>query len=203
MGGKVKVGKVVRCEVFVSHTKKDEGFCDRFDRACARAGVKSFRSEDEIITPPPWRDIKNAMKRSFAMFLLVGKNLVKQQESHGPEWEYTQNWIAYEIGLACERGIDVWVVCEDVNINFPVPYFNNYDVHDIRTKDQINFMKWVLESYDRGQSFPFPYNNRGVPCPNNKCAIEFNLHSVLHPNADVICPHCLKPMTFSKGWLRD
>lgn len=197
------MGKIIRRQVFVSHTQKDESFCDRFDTACARAGMKSFRSEFETIKPPPWRDIRDAMKKSCAMFLLVGKNLVKKQKSHGLEWEYTQNWIAYEVGLACERGIDVWVICDAVKINFPVPYFNNYHIHGLRTKSQIDFMKWVLESYDRGGSFPFPYNNRGVSCPHEECAIEFNLHSVLDPNEEFVCPHCLKTMFFETGWLRD
>lgn len=203
MARKVKVGKVVRDQVFVSHTKKDESFCNEFDTACARAGMKSFRSEFETIKPPPWRDITNAMKKSCAMFLLVGKNLVKKQKAHGPEWEHTQNWIAYEIGLACERGIDVWVVCDDVNINFPVPYFNNYALRDSSTKDQIAFMRWFLEAYDKGLSFPFDASDRGLTCPTEECAIEFNLHTKLKPNAEVICPHCLKPMVFSKGWLTD
>lgn len=194
---------VVRRRVFVSHTQKDEKFCNEFDRACARAGIKAFRSEFETIKPPPWKDIQDAMKKSCAMFLLVGQNLVKQQESHDPEWEYTQNWIAYEIGLACERGIDVWVACDGIDINFPVPYFNNYIVHGLHAKSQTNFMRWVLESYDRGESFPFPHSKRGATCPNDKCGIEFNLHSVLDSNSKVVCPHCLKTMTFPKGWLTE
>lgn len=118
--------EVVRPEVFVSHTQKDADFCDIFDRACARVGMKAFRSEFETIPPPPWKVIKDAMNRSCTMFLLVGGKLVEKQATHGPEWEYTQNWIAFEVGLACLRGIDVWVICDDVDINFPVSYFNNY-----------------------------------------------------------------------------
>ena len=34
-------------QVFVSHTKKDEKFCDAFDRVCARVGIIAFRSEFE------------------------------------------------------------------------------------------------------------------------------------------------------------
>lgn len=41
-------------------------------------------------------------------------------------WKHTQNWIAYEIGIASERLKDVWVLCDDVEINFPVPCLNNY-----------------------------------------------------------------------------
>ena len=44
----------------------------------------------------------------------------------GRTWKYTQNWIAYEVGLASLQNIDVWVLCEDTTINFPVPYFNHY-----------------------------------------------------------------------------
>lgn len=192
--------KEVRRRVFVSHTQHDEKFCDLFDRACARAGMKSFRSEFETIKSPPWKDIIYSMKESCAMFLLVGKNLIKQQEVHAPEWEYTQNWIAYEVGLACERGIDVWVVCDDVKINFPVPYFNNYHIFGLEKKN-LAFMRWVLESYDRGKSFPFPYEGRATACPRIDCQIEFNLHDSIKPKTEVVCPHCLKPMVFPKGWL--
>ena len=113
-------------QVFVSHTKKDEKFCDQFDRVCARVGIKAFRSEFETISTPAWKTIKEAINKSIALFFLVGKELVKSQNENEPEWRYTQNWIAYEMGLACQKGIDVWAICDDVLINFPMPYINNY-----------------------------------------------------------------------------
>lgn len=66
-------------QVFISHTKDDIEFCDRFDRACARVGLRAFRSEFETIKVPQWETIKEAMENSIAMFLLVGKQLVAHQ----------------------------------------------------------------------------------------------------------------------------
>ena len=109
-------------QVFVSHIQRDEQFCDLFDRACARAGIRAFRSEFETIASPAWQTIEQQVSRSQAIFLLVGEELVKSQVRADPNWKYTQNWIAYEVGLACQRNIDVWVVCDaKVVINFPVP----------------------------------------------------------------------------------
>lgn len=87
-------------QIFLSHTKPDAGLCDYFDSICARVGISAFRSEFETITPPAWSTISNAIRQSVALFLLVGRELAAKQASHGIEWEYTQNWIAYEIGVS-------------------------------------------------------------------------------------------------------
>ena len=63
-------------QIFISHTKKDEEFCDIFDRIVARVGIKAFRSEFEAISAPPWKTIKKAMNKSMVLFFLVGKKLV-------------------------------------------------------------------------------------------------------------------------------
>ena len=67
-------------QLFMSHTKRDKDFCDRFDTVAVRVGVKVFRSELEDIKAPAWQTIKEEMGKSSAMFLLVGKELVKAQE---------------------------------------------------------------------------------------------------------------------------
>ena len=50
-------------QLFMSHTKLDENFCDKFDRAAARVGVKVFRSEFKEIKPPAWKTMKKAMRK--------------------------------------------------------------------------------------------------------------------------------------------
>lgn len=146
-----------KIQLFMSHTKLDKDFCNRFDIAAARVGIKVFRSEFEKIKPPAWKTIKRQMDASSAMFLLVGKKLVNAQKASEKnvklrkEWKHTQNWIAYEVGLACERGIDVWVWCDvGANINFPVPYLNNYVLQGYEAYEKewrisgIGFLKYVL-----------------------------------------------------------
>ena len=192
-------------QIFLSHTKKDKEFCDTFDNVCAREGIKCFRSEYEKIPRPAWKTIREAMKKSFAMFFLVGQELAKSQDSNDPEWRYTQNWIAYEIGLACQMGIDVWVICDDVLINFPIPYFNNYLTVSLRHRPTFDYLREILEEYKKGRTFPYPYiddlGNYDVSCPNDDCKIEFNLHMSLQPGEKIRCPQCLNDMVFESGFL--
>ena len=186
-------------QIFISHTEKDVEFCDIFDRACARVGIRAFRSEFEKIETPAWETIKGAMNKSRALFLLVGKELVRAQESSDPNWRYTQNWIAYEIGLACQRGIDVWVVCDGMEINFPVPYLNNYLTISLRNKASFKYMVNCLKDYNKGKVFRFP-GDYATSCPHENCGAEFNLHIKLHPRQTIKCPQCLRNIIYPGGF---
>lgn len=189
-------------QIFVSHTKADADFCDDLDRICARVGIRAFRSEFESIPPPAWKTIKQAMGESIAMFLLVGRELVAHQSYHSPEWSYTRNWIAYEVGIACQRGMDVWVLCDEVEINFPVPYFNNYAPFNITSERNFGFMRHVLSEYKRGRGFPVPDGDTFVVCPGPSCGAEFNLRIELEPDKYVVCPQCLGHIIFPSGFLK-
>jgi len=188
-------------QVFESHTKLDEVTCNKFDIAAAREGIKVFRSEYESIDPPAWETIKKEMKRSVALFLLVGPELVKSQEQAvANDWKFTQNWIAYEVGLACALGIDVWVTCDDVEINFPVPYFNNYSVRKIET-NKFKFARSVLRHYLGGERYHFGIYDRGLSCPHENCGAKFNLHTKIKKGEKIKCPTCLQEIVFPEGWL--
>ncbi len=197
--------------IFISHTKEDKEFCNRFDSACATVGIKRFRSELETIETPAWSSIRNAIRKSCALFLLVGKELVQFQESNDPEirkkWRYTQNWIAFEIGVACEKDEDVWVLCDEVMINFPVPYLNNYfpvGLGEGKT-EAFDYIVRILKVYKQGGTFPFPYiigeedqkRDYGVVCPYRGCGAKFNLHLSLEAEEQIICPQCLRKIVFS------
>lgn len=196
------------CSIFLSHTRLDKQFCDKFDNAAASEGVKRFRSEFETLEAPAWKTIKREIELSSALFLLVGKELVHAQGSFKEDWRYTQNWIAYEIGLACQRGIDVWVWCEDVDINFPVPYLNNYVLVGFGAEDEkehgiggIGFLRYVLRRYKQGMSFPLGWWERGIQCPSQSCSAQFNLHSYVEKGATFYCPTCLGEISLSEDWL--
>lgn len=193
--------------IFMSHTKLDKDFCDRFDIAVARVGIRAFRSEFETIEPPAWKTIKKLMEVSSAMFLLVGRKLVEAQamsdfsKEARDEWKHTQNWIAYEVGLACEKGIDVWVMCDvGVEINFPVPYLNNYTLYGLGG-EKLEFIRGVLENYNKGIGYSLGIWKRNITCPFTECGAEFNLHSRIPKKGTLMCPTCLKSMTFPEGWL--
>ena len=185
-------------QIFLSHTKRDEDCCDRFDRTAVREGITVFRSEFENIESPAWRTIKNQIGKSRALFLMVGEELVnaqKQSEHSAVErekWKYTQNWIAYEIGIACQKGIDVWVVCDDVKINFPVPYLNNYEIFGFN-EGNMDFYRGIFREYKQYRKLPVGVNKglRSTRCAYDNCQSEFNLWSNLNKGDVIIYPTCL------------
>ena len=184
-------------KVFLSHTKLDGKFCDRFDNICATVGLARFRSDFAAIKKPSWKTIKQELNNSSALFLLVGHELVKQQSAPSPDWKFTQNWISYEVGLAHERNIDVWVVCDTVEINFPVPYFNNYAPFGLEPGNAMQYMEEVFETYHNGDTFS-PVSPYWTKC--GLCGIHFNLHAVLTPGQEIVCPQCLEKIQWEKGF---
>ena len=192
--------------IFISHTKKDKEFCNRFDNVCASVGIERHNSNLESIEKPEWSSIRDLIRKSRAFFLLIGKELVRFQGSEDPEiikeWRYTQNWIAFEIGVACEREMDVWVLCDDVTINFPVPYLNNYfpmGLGEGKT-EAFDFFVEVLKNYEKGYSYPCPYPDFYpdfglvdlVECIS--CGAMFNLTLDVPSGDSIICPQCLQEL---------
>ncbi|HEC64204.1 MAG TPA: hypothetical protein ENI23_02795 [bacterium] len=202
---------MLKAQIFISHTKRDVRFCDLVDRLFAGVPIGRFRSEYENIRHPEWQTIKRAMNDSIALFLLVGRRLVENQKLKNLEWSHTQNWIAYEIGLACQLGIDVWAICDNVVINFPMPYVNNYYPMKLkpftRSRPDLGlkkdpyfvYLKNIIERYSSGNRFPFPYassQSRELIC--KYCGAQFNLHLVVVKPQIIVCPQCLRRI-FIKG----
>ncbi len=184
-------------KAFLSHTKLDSKFCDRFDNVCATVGLARFRSDFADITKPSWSTIKYELEQSSVLFLLVGKELVAQQATPNPDWKYTQNWISYEVGLAHGRNIDVWVVCDSVEINFPIPYFNNYAPCGLEPGIPMKYMEQVFIAYREGDTYPFK-NPLFTWC--KPCGIQFNLHAQLASGQYIVCPQCLEKIQWEKGF---
>ena len=97
--------------------------------------------------------------------------MVKAHSYHESSWEYTQNWIAFEIGVACDKGIDVWVICDDESINFPVPYLNNYLTVSLRHRDAFDYLVQNLDNYARG--------------------LRTNSPVQMKAGSRIVCPQCL------------
>ncbi len=194
-------------QIFVSHTKKDKDAYNKLDAVFARLPISAYRAEFENIEPPAWIEIKKAMDASMAMFLLVGPELSKNQSSMESVWRYTQNWIAYEIGLASQRGIDVWCVCIGSMINFPMPYANNYFyAKDLFEKsDDFNHLREIIKSYSDGTHFSHPFKNQfgesfGLICPFENCKLQFNLHTRQCIKSHIRCPQCNHYIGFPDGF---
>jgi hypothetical protein len=192
-------------QIFVSHTRKDIEFCDKFDRIFAREeNLKAFRSEFETIKPPAWETIKNAINNSAALVLLVGEGLVNNQKAlfQDSNWKFTQNWIAFEIGVACQKGIDVWALCDKgIVINFPMPYITNYVTVGIDTKLKLDFFRDAFKKYEKNNAYKYPYKEMradreiwdySISCPYEDCRIKFNLMQEYTDKNTITCPQCLK-----------
>lgn len=193
-------GIIVAARVFVSHTRRDIDFSNVFDSACARVGIDAFRSEFEDIKLPAWQTIRDEIRRSRALFLLIGKELVKAQASRDSNWAYTQNWIAFEIGVACEIGIDVWVLCDDVAVNFPVPYLNNYLPVTLRRREAFDILVNDLKKYERGMKSNFPDKRILVECPYSNCKAIFNFPVKSTNHVKIKCPQCLRRFSLNQGY---
>jgi hypothetical protein len=190
-------------KVFMSHSRRDKNYCDSFEKACRDAGLEVFRSEFENIEKPPWKTLKREISQSPVLFLLIGKEFTKIQKNlkiDTPEyhkWMATQNWIAYEIGVSAQKGIEVWVICEDGDIYFPVPYFTNIYFWEGKLADPylVNF----LEIYSKNNYVLFDKRMR-YTCSNSNCRITYNIIQPLAKGAKLKCPSCLKIMEFPEGF---
>lgn len=128
-------------QIFVSHSQYDREIRRNFSEVFAVAGIKPKYMEFEQISPA-WREIKEEVKKSEAVFLLLGPNIRRSY--------YTENWVAFEVGLACAYGKEVWVF-EPTNstIDFPIPYVTDYLLYDLDNKDHFIYVKQCMESYKK------------------------------------------------------
>jgi hypothetical protein len=120
-------------QIFISHSSRDKKFRVWLTRLFAgintqnsRAGINTrvkpvfMEYEEWKRTEANWQWIKSEIEKSEALVLVLTRNIVNK--------EHTQNWVAYEIGVAATINKDV-VVLRDRGgkaVNFPVPYFNEY-----------------------------------------------------------------------------
>lgn len=184
--------------IFVSHSQHDKDIRGSFDAVFARTGVKSKCMEFERISPPAWQEIKNAIFASETVFLLLGPNI--QSSAH------TQDWIAFEVGLACAFGKEVWVFEQfGSQIQFPIPYLTDYMLYNLEDQNHFNFVRNIIEGYARPLTvFPLGADHRtkrniprGIPikCAYNNCGSIYLLHTDV---ADFYCPSCRQPLLKSK-----
>jgi hypothetical protein len=114
-------------QIFISHSGKDREIVDAIIRSFNDTGVKPILVEDmewSSNPEPNWLWIKNQIIKSQALFVILSKGLVAQ--------EYTQNWVAFEIGVAagCDPPKPVCVMTGE-QVKFPVPYLNHFFPYSI------------------------------------------------------------------------
>jgi hypothetical protein len=109
-------------QIFISHSKNDEDivphFVNMFSDTCVKAVLMEYE-ESSREDKPNWMWIRDEILRSKALFLILTKNIVDKT--------HTQNWVAFEIGVASTRNpvIPVFLFKEQ-KVKFPVPYVSHY-----------------------------------------------------------------------------
>jgi hypothetical protein len=187
-------------QIFVALLKRDRETSKHFDQVCTREKASVFKAEYEGLKPPVWQTVKNEVAKSKALIFLVGPEMLETKKKGGADWSQINGLIGYMSGLAVAAGLDIWVLCDNkVSINFPVPYINNYSI-GIETKPN-GYEAKILRGYAEGARFEFGYSSsRRFFCPNKLCGGQYNLHNVLQKGEQIVCPMCLRVLSFPNGW---
>jgi hypothetical protein len=177
-------------QVFLSHSRAD-GRLRFFERACVIAGVALREMELEDPVFPPWRSIRREIYSSQILFVSLSEPLARI------DYRHSQNWIDYEVGLACGRNMPIWVFQPaEVVIDFPVPYATHTVVFDHEDVEQIKWLSDELRHLRmKGAGFydtsPFPSKrydgNPRATCLNPRCGLEF---FQLNRTGKFRCPSC-------------
>lgn len=200
--------------IFLSHSKSDYSIIDVFKSSFSGTDVNPILMEYEKFVNPPWSSIKNSIKNSSALFVLLSKNLKIS--------DYTQNWVSYEVGVADEASKEIWVF-EDINNQaiFPLPKVSHYVLYSASDIDSLNYLRAIIRSYALnynaavglgllsllaftnpvvaligvalGSKLNIPNKPIGVTlqCGHGNCGITFQYHSLVE---NIRCPSCRQPL---------
>jgi hypothetical protein len=184
-------------QVFVSHSKKDEELVAKFKIYLERSKLKPVFMEFEEHSKEnraDWEWIRDEIERSTALLLLLTKNVIAAPQ--------TQNWIAFEVGVAagCKPRKRVCVIREQ-HAFFPVPYLNVYIPTSYRLNRESqrfaqpefdNFMKIVSDRFlgsvliGEEKSFIGREILPTLTCPN--CKLSFKMY-IIYVRI-IRCPCC-------------
>jgi hypothetical protein len=96
--------------------------------------------------------------------------------------------------------MEVWVLCEDPDIYFPVPYLTNLyfwegKLANPNQRDLILFLK----VYSKNNLIIFDKRMK-YTCPNPACKATYNIIQSLAKGIKLKCPSCLVIMEFPDGF---
>ena len=172
-------------QIFISHSGKDreivEAIIKSFDGTGYTPILMEDREWDRHDDEPNWLWIKNQILQSEALFVILSKGLVAQ--------EHTQNWVAFEIGVAagCNPPKPVYVITGE-QVRFPVPYLNHYFPYSMTSANSGQVL-WkgsadaVMKMYIRQPK----YTPEKEPVRCHCCRTEFYMHGI---ESEFDCPCC-------------
>ncbi len=128
-------------QIFISHSGNDKEILDRVLEHFDDTGVKPVLMEKEKwsrMGKPNWIWIKAEIEKSKALFVVLTQGVVSKP--------WTQNWVAFEIGVAaeCNPPKSVYVIREE-DIDFPVPYLDHYLPYPVGWKD--DGIPWLVPQH--------------------------------------------------------
>lgn len=170
--------------VFISHSKYDPNL-NFFHKIFSALSIESVWMEFEDIQPPPQLSIKDNVNRSDALFVLLSQHPIDKQ--------YTNNWVSFEVGLATNRELDIYVFEPiDENVNFAIPFFTHY----MRYPATEAAFKWLR---DRLRGGSLASSGVTISCPQDDCKIVFHYLSRLYTDS-YFCPACKREVVFQKSY---
>ena len=173
------------CQIFISYSGKDREIVDAiiksFDGTECNPVLMEDREWKKHPDQPNWLWIKNQILQSQALFVILSKGRVAQ--------EHTQNWVAFEIGVAagCSPLKPVYAITGE-NVKFPVPYLKHYFPYSM-TGAKSGKILWkanvdaMMKMYIRTPC----YVPDKMPIRCHCCRTEFYMHGI---ESEFECPCC-------------
>ena len=177
--------------IFVSHSRRDTDIVSFFTAAFAtsKKGVKADLMEfEDLETKYAGHEISRRIKNpeTQAAFVLLGPGV--------PQFQHTENWVTFEVGVASGAGKDVWVFEPLVdNVEFPIPFLNHYVLYQVGNKDYLRFIREVIDWYDTIPLFRNPLSSRPRSIKCDHCKAQYYLHTHI---GQFPCPCCRNRLSF-------
>jgi hypothetical protein len=152
---------------------------------------------------PNWFWIKKEIQKSKALIVILTKNITMRTQ--------TQNWVAFEIGVAasCKPSLPIFVFREE-NVDFPVPYLTWYFDEPVTSTDYLkpnDFSEMFLDFFILlikyqvlahallSVFYPSHLNQENEYLEKcNSCYLQFNYFGM---NEKIHCPCCNNLMNTS------
>lgn len=128
--------------VFITHSRHDAPILEHIAQLIKLANVSPiFYEYDSNSATTAWEEIRNAIRKCRALFVVLSNNL-----SSSP---HTQNWVGFEVGVACSFNKPVWVFEEiDRSVSFPIPYLTDYLPYNLNDPDLRELISSAARSYN-------------------------------------------------------
>lgn len=127
--------------VFITHSRHDAPILAHIAELVRIVGVEPiFYQYDSTHTTTAWEEIRNDIQISHALFVVLSNNLAASP--------HTQNWVGWEVGVACAFNKRAWVF-EELNrtVSFPIPYLTDYVPYDLSNPQLRQLISAVAEGY--------------------------------------------------------